>query len=90
MIVPVLNESVGNLGAVFDTNINMSAHVSKVIKTANYHIRNIGKIRKCLNTDTTKSAIVSLVTSRLDYCNVLLCGITLYNAGSRKSKTMPL
>ena len=31
---------------------------------------------KFLNTDTTKSAIVSLVTSRLDYCNGLLCGIT--------------
>ena len=29
-----------------------------------------------LNTDTTKSAIVSLVTSRRDYCNGLLCGIT--------------
>ena len=54
----------------------MSAHVSKGIKSANYHLRNIGKIRKILNTDTTKSAIVSLVTSRLDYCNELLHGIT--------------
>ena len=76
VIVPVLNEPVGNLGAVFDPNMNMSAHVSKGIKSANYHLRNIGKIRKFLNTDTTKSAIVSLVTSRLDYCNGLLCGIT--------------
>ena len=76
VIVPVLNESVGNLGAVFDTNMNMSAHESKVIKSANYHFRNIGKIRKFLNTDTIKSAIVSLVTSRLDDCNGLLCGIT--------------
>ena len=76
VIVPVLNEPVGNLGAVFDPNMNMSAHVSKNIKSANYHLRNIGKIRKFLNTDTTKSAIVSLVTSRLDYCNGLLCGIT--------------
>ena len=71
VIVLVLNEPVGNLGAVFDPNMNMSAHVSKVIKSANYHLRNIGKIRKFLNTDTTKSAIVSLVTSRLDYCNGL-------------------
>ena len=55
--------------------MNVSAHVSKVIKSANYQLRNIGKIRKILNTDTTKSAIVSLVTSRLDYCHGLLCGI---------------
>ena len=57
-------------------NIHLSAHVSKVIKSANYHIRNIGKIRRFLNTDATKSAIVSLVTSHLDYCNGLLYGIT--------------
>ena len=59
VIVPVLNEPVGNLGAVFDPNMNMSAHVPKGIKSANYHLRNIGKIRKFLNTDTTKSAIVA-------------------------------
>ena len=44
VIVPVLNEPVGNLGAVFDPNMNMSAHVSKGIKSANNHLRNIGKI----------------------------------------------
>ena len=76
VIVSVLNGPVGNLDAVFDPNMNMSAHVSKVMKSANYHIRNVGKIRKKFSTDTTKSVIVSLVTSRLDYCNVLLCGIT--------------
>ena len=76
VIVPVLTEPVGNLGVVFDPNMNMSAHVSNIIKSVNYHLRNIGKIRKFLNTDTTKSAIVSLVTSRLDYCNGFLCGIT--------------
>ena len=47
---------------------NCNINVSKGIKSANYHLRNIGKIRKFLNTDTTKSAIVALVTSRLDYC----------------------
>ena len=47
--------------------MNMSAYVSNVNKSANYHLRNIGKIRKILITDTTKSAIVSLVTLRFDY-----------------------
>ena len=45
-------------------------------KLSSLQITTLGKIRKFLNTDTTKSAIVSLVTSRLDYCNGLLCGIT--------------
>ena len=55
----------------------MSAnYISKVIKPANFHLRNIGKIRKFLNIDYNKSAIVSLVTSRIDYCNGIICGIT--------------
>ena len=41
VIVPVLNEPVGNPGAVL--NMNMSAHLSTFIKSANYHLRNIGK-----------------------------------------------
>ena len=76
VIVPVLNnEPIGNLGAISDPNMNMSAHISKVIKSANYHLSNFGKIRKSLNTGTSKSAIVSLVTSHVDYCQRLLCGI---------------
>ena len=35
LIVPVLNRQVGNLGAVFDPNMKVPAHVSKVIKSAN-------------------------------------------------------
>ena len=54
----------------------MYAHVPKVIKSANYNLRNMGKIRQVLFTDTTKSAIVALVTLRLDYWNGLLCRIT--------------
>ena len=56
--------------------MNMSAHVPKFITSAIYQLGNIGKTRQFLNTDTTKSAIITLVTSRLDYCNGLLCGIT--------------
>ena len=40
VIVLVLNEPVGNLGAIFDPNMNISSYVSKVIKSANYHLRN--------------------------------------------------
>ena len=41
VIVPVFNEQVGNMGAVFDPNMDMSAHVTQVIKSANYHFGNI-------------------------------------------------
>ena len=38
-------------------------------------LRNIGRIRKYLTAESTKGAVISLVTSRFDYCNGLLCGI---------------
>jgi exonuclease III len=76
-IVQILSEPIGNLGAVFDPSMNMSAHVTKVVKSANYHLHNIGKARKYLTEESTKLTVVSLVTSRLDYCNGLLYGITL-------------
>ena len=53
----------------------MAAHVSKAVKSANYHLRNIGRIRKYLTAESSKSAVISLVTSRFDYCNGLICGI---------------
>ena len=43
VIVPVLNEPVGNLGAVFDPNMNMSAHVSKL---SSLQITTLGTLEK--------------------------------------------
>ena len=48
-----------NLGAVFDPNMNMSAHVSKVIKSSNYHLRNIGKIRMTIVMDFSVESLMS-------------------------------
>ena len=45
-IVKILNIPIGNLGSVFSPSMNMAAHVSKAVKSANYHLRNIGRIRK--------------------------------------------
>ena len=55
--------------------MNMAAHVSRAVKSANFHLRNIGRIRKYLTAESTKRAVISLVTSRFDYCNGLLCVI---------------
>ena len=74
-IIKILNKPIGNLGSVSDPSMNVAAHVSKAVKSANYHLRNIGRIRKYLTAESTKSAVISLVTSRSDYCNGLPCGI---------------
>ena len=39
------------------------------------HVHNIGRIRRYLTEDATKTIVHALVTSRLDYCNALLYGL---------------
>ena len=63
-----------NLGVYIDSCLNFQAHISKVVKTINYALFNIGKTRKFLDKPTCESIINGLTTSRLDYCNSLLYG----------------
>ena len=73
--VCVASEPVLNLGAMSDSQLIMAPHVKSVVKKSSFHLRNIGKARRVLIEDATKTVMQSLVMSRLDYCNVLLIGI---------------
>ena len=68
--------SVRNLGVILDTTLSMEQQVTAVCKSAYYQLRQISQIRRYLTTDATKMLVNSLVTSRLDYCNSLLNGIS--------------
>ena len=73
--VTLQQTTVRNLGVVFDANMSMVSHVSSVIKSVTYHTRNVSRIRKYLTVDSANGLVNSVVTSRLDYCNLLLAGI---------------
>ena len=66
---------VRKLGAWLDSRMDMERHVNSVCKSCFGQIRQIGRIRKYLTLDATKSLVNSLVTSRLDYCNALLSDV---------------
>lgn len=66
---------VRNLGAFLDSKMNMDKHINTICRSGYAQLRQIGHIRKYLNTDAAKSLVNSLVTSRLDYCNSLLSGV---------------
>jgi len=70
------SSSIRNLGVHFDSKMTMSHHVSSLTRSLNFHIRNIGRIRRYLDEDTCNHVTRSLVLSRLDYSNSLLYGIT--------------
>jgi hypothetical protein len=67
--------SVKNLGAFFDSRMNMEQHINHVSKSCCAQLRQIGRIRQYINVEATKSLVNSMVTSRLDYCNALLYGV---------------
>ena len=67
---------VRNLGAWLDSRMDMEQHVNSVCKSCFGQIRQIDHNRQYLTTDAIKSLVNSLVTSRLDYCNALLSGVT--------------
>ena len=69
------SESVKNLGVVMTKSMSSEKQVLNTCRSANIHLRNIGRIRKYIDTDTTKLLVHSCVTSRLDYCNSLINGI---------------
>ena len=61
---------------MFDPVMSMSYQVNSICSSTNYHLRNIARIRKNIDRDTCHHVVRCLVTSRLDYCNSLLYGIT--------------
>ena len=66
--------AVTSLGCILDSKLNMSQHVSRVCKSANYYLHCIRKIRNFISMDACKLLVHTLVIVRLDYCNALLCG----------------
>ena len=71
----VSTNCVRNLGVMFDTTMPMEKQVISVCRSGYTQLRNIGRIRRYLTNDATKSLVHGLVTSRLDYCNALLHGL---------------
>ncbi|KAK2144661.1 hypothetical protein LSH36_739g02000 [Paralvinella palmiformis] len=73
------NGSVKNLGVIFDQCINMHEHVTSVCRAAYYHLKNIHCLKAFLTQESLVTVVHAFVTSRTDYCNSLLYGISDYN-----------
>ena len=69
-------KSVRILGVTIDSHLTFDKHVTNVVQSCNYHIRSLRHIRKLIDKDTAATLACSIVSSRLDYCNALLYGIS--------------
>ena len=68
--------TVGNLGVTIDSQMTMAAHVRRICKTSFYQLRQLRTVRRSLSSGACTTLVHAFVTSRLDYCNSLLAGIS--------------
>ena len=64
-----------NLGVIFDSHLDMHAHITSICQSALYHLQRIFSIRWFLDRGATETLIHSFISSRLDYYNSLLTGL---------------
>ena len=69
-IAPTL--TVHNLGAKFDQSLTMD----DICKAAYFHLYNISSIRNCHSKESAIKPVHAFISSRIDYYNALLVGIT--------------
>ena len=67
------------LGVTVDSALNFDQHVSDVCSTAFFHIRALRHIRSQIDTPTANKIACSVISSRLDYCNAVLSGMSKHN-----------
>ena len=68
-------ESAKNLGIVLDSSLCFRSHIESIVKTCNFHIRNLYMIKDFVNKKNLVSLVHSLIVSKVDYCNSLLIGL---------------
>jgi hypothetical protein len=69
------SDTVRDLGATFDSHMDMIPHVNKVSKGLYFNIHRISRIRRHLVQDVCAKVINALFTSRLDFQNSLLVNL---------------
>jgi len=70
-----LSAAVRDLGIHLDSDMSMSSHVRKTVSTCFAVLRQLRSIRCSVSRLVVQSLVMSLVHSRLDYCNATLAGI---------------
>ncbi len=71
-------DSVRDLGAFFDSNMSMEAHINAKCCAAFKHLYNLRRIRKYLSREATETLVHAFIFSHIDYCNGLLYGLPKY------------
>ena len=69
---------VKSLGVLLDPNLSMEQEINKRCSSAYYHLRNIGRVKRCLDENHRILLVQNLILSKLDYCNSVLANVPGY------------
>ena len=68
-------ETAKNLGVVLHSLWSFRSHIDSIVKTCNFHIRNLFMIKDFVNRKNLVTLVHSLIISKVDYCNSLFIGL---------------
>ena len=74
-----LSDSVKLLGVTLDRCLTLDSHVGQIVRSSHFHTCALPHVRNVLTEDTAKSIGQALVSSRLDYANSILYGVSKQN-----------
>ena len=74
-----LSPSIKSLGVIFDSNLTFNDHVAAECKVCYFHIRALRHIRASTPDNVANMMACRIVSSRLDYCNSFLAGMSETN-----------
>ena len=63
------------LGVNLDETLSLEPHINSLVSSCYYHLRYIGKLKNKLSSEDLHTLTHSVITSKLDYCNVILFGL---------------
>ncbi len=82
-LTPYNTQCARNLGILFDSSLKFDKQILAVVKSCFYQLRLLIKVKPFLSRKNLETAIHAFITSRLDYCNSLYSGISVFNSASR-------
>ena len=68
--------SVRDLGFIIDSKLTMSDHVSSVVRSCFFQLRQMRSVRHSLPVEARKALVHCFISSRIDYCNAILYGVS--------------
>ena len=65
-----------SLDVTFDSHLSFDKHINNICRACYFHIRGLRHVHSAMSTDIVKIVECAIVSSRLDYCNTLLAGMS--------------